>query len=45
LKHQIGKLLFATIVAFGATKLAEKSYDAGLKAIQNHKFEVPTIVS
>lgn len=27
LRHQFGKLLFATIVAFAATKLAESTYD------------------
>jgi hypothetical protein len=31
--HQFGKVLFATAVAFGASKLAEKGYVAGL-----HKF-------
>jgi hypothetical protein len=31
--HQLGKMLFATAVAFGASKLAEKGYVSGL-----HKF-------
>lgn len=43
LKHQLGKLLIATLAAFAATKLAEKSYDATLTAIQNHKLEVPNV--
>lgn len=42
LKHQIGKLLFATVVAFAATKLAERTYDAGLQAWNNHSLPVPT---
>ena len=41
LKHQFGKLLVATIVAFAATKLAEKSYDATLQALNNRKLNVP----
>lgn len=43
LKYQLGKVLFATVVAFAATKLAERSYDAGLTAIKNHQFNVPPI--
>lgn len=42
LKYQFGKLLFATVVAFGATKLAERGYDAGMAAIKNHQFTVPS---
>ncbi len=42
LKHQFGKLLVATIVAFAATKLAEKSYDGVLEALNNRKLEIPT---
>lgn len=30
IRHQFGKLLFATIVAFAATKLAESTYDFAL---------------
>lgn len=41
-KHQLGKLLFATVVAFAATKLAEKTYDAGLHAWNNRNLQVPT---
>jgi hypothetical protein len=37
LKHQVGKLLFATLVGFAATKLAEKTYIAGLDRIQAMK--------
>jgi hypothetical protein len=32
IRHQFGKLLFATIVAFAATKLAESTYDFALDA-------------
>lgn len=42
LKHQLGKLLFATVVAFGAKLLAEKVYDAGLQAWTNYNIQVPT---
>ncbi len=35
LKHQLGKLLVATIVAFAATKAAEKAYDAALTSYQS----------
>lgn len=35
LKHQFGKLVIATVVAFAATKAAEKAYDATLTAYQN----------
>ena len=35
LKHQLGKLMVATIVAFAATKAAEKAYDAALTSFQN----------
>lgn len=42
LKHQLAKVLFATVVAFGATKLAERTYDAALAAVKNHKIELPT---
>jgi hypothetical protein len=45
LKYQLGKVLFATVVAFAATKLAERSYDAGMSAIKSHEFHVPTIES
>lgn len=34
-KYQFGKLLFATVVAFAATKLAEKTFDASAVALQN----------
>ena len=27
-RHQLGKLVFGTIIGFGASKLAEKTYDA-----------------
>ena len=43
LKHQFGKLLVATIVAFVATKLAEKSYDATLDALNKRKMQVPSV--
>jgi len=39
-KHQLGQLLFGTIVGWGASKLAEKAYVAGLKALQNRKTTV-----
>lgn len=32
MRHQLGKLLFATIMSFAATAIAEKVYDAGLAA-------------
>lgn len=35
LRHQLGKLLFATVVAFAATKMAEKTYDSVLASYQN----------
>jgi hypothetical protein len=35
LKHQLGKLLVATVVAFAATKVAERAYDAALTSYQN----------
>jgi hypothetical protein len=35
MRHQLGKLLVATIVAFAATKAAEKAYDAALTSYQN----------
>ena len=44
LKHQLGKLLIATIVAFAATKMAEKAYDASLQAYQNRQITPPTEV-
>lgn len=34
LKHQLGKLVVATLVAFAATKLAEKAYDVTVTSIQ-----------
>ena len=37
LKHQFGKLLFGTIVAFAATKLADKVYLTGLDKIHAMK--------
>lgn len=43
LKHQIGKLLLATFAAFAATKLAEKSYDAGLQAWNNRSAQIPSV--
>ena len=39
-KHQLGSLLFGTVVGWGASKLAEKAYEAGLKALQNRKTTV-----
>lgn len=33
LRHQVGKLVIATLVAFAATKLTEKAYDATLRTI------------
>jgi hypothetical protein len=41
LKHQFGKLLVATIAAFLATKLAEKSYDVALDKWTNRQLEIP----
>ena len=35
MRHQLGKLLVATIVAFAATKMAEKAYDTALTSYQN----------
>ena len=35
LKHQLGKLVFATIVAFVATKAAERAYDSVLASYQS----------
>lgn len=42
-KHQLGKLLVATIAAFAATKMAEKGYDATLQAIHNRKTVTPPL--
>lgn len=36
-KQQLGKVLFATTVAFGAGKAAEKVFNEAVKAIRNHK--------
>ncbi len=44
LKHQLGKVLVATVVAFVATKLSEKSYDAVLTKFNNRKIQVDTQV-
>lgn len=43
LKHQLGKLLFATVIAFGAKLLAEKVYDVGLQAWTDHTFQIPDV--
>jgi hypothetical protein len=37
LKHQLAKLVIATIVGFAATKLSEKGYDAALACYQRSK--------
>jgi hypothetical protein len=44
LKHQLGKVLVATVVAFAATKLSEKSYDAVLGKLNSRKIQVDTQV-
>lgn len=41
LRHQLGKLLIATVVAFAATKMAEKAYDVTLTSYQNHRTANP----
>lgn len=43
LKHQFGKLLIATVVAFAATKLAEKSYDRALVAYHSRTNSSATV--
>lgn len=43
-KHQLAKLLIATVVAFAATKLTEKAYDSSLQAYQNRQITPPTEV-
>lgn len=42
LKHQLGKLFIATLVAFAATKLSDRAYDATLTAIQNRSMPSST---
>ena len=37
LKHQLGRTLCGSVAAFGANKLAERAYDAALRAYRAKK--------